>query len=475
MRDPFLILALILGVGAMTIVVWGARRATVAPLLSITWSIHSILWCILPLIIQQFLSEAIENSVGPLSRNQLAVLHSSLLLVLAIGFLAIRRPQVSAVTQFFDRTSPGIGRMFWPMIAALGLLVAVELGLSKVEGASFAEAVAFSVTADSSELAQSGLLSVLLGILLGFAIALISMGRARGVTRNTLVAAWSGLMAFSGFSISRGSRSVVLLPVAVGLIAISTLHGKARRSAITALVIVGCITVVIGAPVAGIMGLARGGSGALSFELVQEAYSVVFGGSTVGRQIEVLAEETNRKFDAVGPGVELLALEPIGSAGLRPFLSAGVSAVPRILYPSKPVPTSRDGTYLGTPYRIAAKAYGDPEVGMVVPVSATAISLWEFGVLGPLVFLLANMVNLVFFNTLLLSGNVFARALGISMLGLPNAEFFVAPPSSVLQNDLRMVLLMSLLALSLLAWDMLVKSGVISRRQPMRSKFRRAA
>ncbi|MEP6765484.1 MAG: hypothetical protein ABJB66_14310, partial [Gemmatimonadaceae bacterium] len=135
-----------------------------------------------------------------------------------------------------------------------------------------------------------------------------------------------------------------------------------------------------------------------------------------------------------------------------------------VLYPTKPVPTSRDGTYFGTPYRIAAKAYGDPERGMVVPVSATAISLWEFGPVGLLVLLVTNVFNLVFFNTLLLSQNVFARALGISMLGLPNAEFFFSPPSSVLQNSLRMMLLMSLLALALLTWNMIAKTRILAAR-----------
>ncbi|MEP6763631.1 MAG: hypothetical protein ABJB66_04925, partial [Gemmatimonadaceae bacterium] len=329
MTDPFLILALILGLGALTLIIWSASRTSVAPLLSITFSIHTILWCLLPLLIQQFLSEAIVNSTGPLSRNQLAVLHSSLLLLLALLFLAIRRPQLEPVTQFFDRMAPGVSKMFWPMTIAFALIIAVELGLSKIEGASFAEAVAFSVTADNSELAQSGLLSVALGLLLGFSIALISIGRNRGVTRGTLLAAWGGLIAFSGFSISRGSRTVVLLPMAVGLVAISTLHGKSRRKAISALLVVGVLCIAIGAPVAGIMGVARGGTGTISIELIQEAYDLVFGGSTLRRQVEVLGEEVNRKFDAIGPGVELLAMEPIGSAGVRPFLSAGVSAIPR--------------------------------------------------------------------------------------------------------------------------------------------------
>ncbi|MEP6778575.1 MAG: hypothetical protein ABJC26_01705 [Gemmatimonadaceae bacterium] len=464
MSDPFLVLALILALGALALVIWGAKKSTVAPLISITFSIHIVLWCVLPLFIQQFLTDPIVNATGPLSRVQLAVLHSSALLAFSLLFLAVRKPQLEPITHFFDRLAPNVGKMFWPMLIALTLIIVVELGVSKVGGASFAESVAFSVTADNNELAQNGLLSVALELLLGFSIALISMGRSRGVTRGTLLGAWGGLIAFSGFSLSRGSRTVVLLPIAVGLVAISTLQGKARRKAARTLSIVGVLCIVIGAPVAGIMGVVRGGTGTISFELIQDGYDLVFGGSTASRRVEVIAEEVNRKFDAIGPGVELLAMEPIGSAGPRPFLSSGLSAIPRVLYPDKPVPTSRDGTYLGTPYRIAAKAYGDPEKGMVVPVSAVAISLWEFGIVGILILLVANVISIALFNTLLLSQNVFARALGISMLGLPNAEFFFTPPSSVLQNSLRLLLLMSLLALALLTWDMIAKTRLVSTR-----------
>ncbi|MEO7998963.1 MAG: hypothetical protein ABI852_16040, partial [Gemmatimonadaceae bacterium] len=242
--------------------------------------------------------------------------------------------------------------------------------------------------------------------------------------------------------------------------------GRARRKATRLLLVFGAVTVVVGAPVAGIMGVARGGSGEISLDLISEAYSVVFGGTTLGEQAQALLSEVNRKFDAVGPGVELLAMEPPGTGGSQPLFSAALSPIPRVLFPSKPVPISRDGTYLGTPYRIAAKAYGEVELGMVVPVSAASISIWEFGFIGPLLLVLANLLNLVLLNSVFMSRNVIARALGITMLGLPNAEFFLASPSMLLQNSLRLVLYLSALAVASLAWDMLARSRNTPTPQP---------
>jgi hypothetical protein len=460
MHQPLLLLGLTLALAAIALVVWDGKRDSVAPVFTVTWVIHLLLWCAIPLVLQQFLTEPVVNADGPWSRDQLVALHSATLLVLVLAHLAFRHPYIGDIKTFFDRHAPAPDRLFWPTAVSLFLLAGVEVALSRVTGTSFADVVAFSVAADAGSQAQSGVLSVLLSFLLGYAIALISVGRSGGISRGTLVLAWLGTMLFSGFSIARGSRAVVLLPMAVGLIALTTLHGRARRRATTLVVVVGILTIVVGAPTAAMMGYARGGYGSISLELVQEAYTVVMGAQSLGDRLQIGAQEVNRKFDAIGPGIELLAMEPPGTGGLAPLLSATVSPIPRMLYPSKPVPTSRDGTYLGSPYRIAAKAYGDPEIGMVVPVSASAIGLWEFGTLGPLILVLSNLIGLLLLNTALVSRNVLLRAIGISFLNLPNAEFFIAPPSTVVQNGLRFLLYVGVLAVMTLSLRMLMKPNV---------------
>ena len=457
MHDPVSLLVLLLSIVSAALVIWAGRRTGVSALLVVAWGTHTILWNVIPLTLQQFIKAPLENSVGPISRMQLSLLHASILLLLVLIHFAFRRPVVEPVVSFFNQFAPAPERLFEACALVLVLMIGVELRLSQVSGSSFNDIVAFTVTADSAQLAQSGLLSTVLGLLVGFSLAVISLGRREGVTRGALYLSWIAIAAYCGFSISRGSRSIVLFPAIAGLIAISALRGRARARATRWVVVFSVLTIVVGAPITAVMGLARGGLTTVSFDLVSDAYNVLFGTTSINQQIQTIVEEANRKYDAIGPGVELLAMEPPGSAGLTPFLSASASPIPRIMYQAKPVPTSRDGTYLGTPYYIAAKAYGDPSVGMIVPVSATAISLWEFGALGPLVMILMNIINLLVLNTVLLSRNVLARAIGISFLAFSNAEFLVGPPSSLLQNDLRLSLFIGMLAVALLAWDALAK------------------
>ena len=453
------LLAILISICAIGVAVWGGRRRAVAPTLSITWVIHILLWNTASLVLQLLLAEPVENSRGPLSRTQLSLMHTALLLVIGVVFLAYRQPSLKPVTNFFDRVAPPIRALLWPTVAALVALVATELGQSSLVGSSFTEIQAFAVTADASSLGQNALLASVMAIVVGYLLALLTLGRDSGVSRNVLILAWAGVLIFCGFSIAHGVRAVVLLPVAAGLITLSTLHGRSRRRATTVLLVAGAITTVVGAPIAAIMGVVRGGQTDVSADLLVDAFNAVAGQSTALEQAQLALTEINRKFDAVGPGIELLAMEPPGTGGLQPLFSASLSPIPRVLFPSKPVPISRDGTYLGTPYRIAAKPYGDPEVGMVMPVSATAITIWEFGSLGPLVFVLANVLNLMLLNTVFLSRNVLARALGISMLGLPNAEFFFASPSMLLQNGMRLALFLTVLAIAALAWKMLAAAN----------------
>jgi|GEM_PF-2171611 len=459
MSDPRLYLPLLFTVAAITLVIWNGRRAVVSPLVTIPWVIHLILWGALPFIIQPFLSRALETSTGPLSRLQLATLHSATMVLLVLALLAIRRPLAPSITRFFDRYAPNARGLCWPALLSLMALVFVELRISAVDGRTFADTVAFAVTADASQLAQSGLLSSVLVLLVGFSFAVISMGRREHVTRATIALAWAGLVVFSAFSISRGSRAGVLVPAAAGLLAISTLRGRARKRAIVVVGALGLITMVIGAPVAALMGVLRGRTAAVDAVALQDAYSTLLAGSSVGAQVELVASEVNRKFDAIAPGVELLAMEPPATAGLTPILSATLSPIPRILFPGKPVPTSRDGTALGIPYRIAAKAYGDPELGQVMPVSASAVALWEFGLLGPLALVLANLMSLVLLNAVLMSNNVYVRAVGISLLGLPNCEFFIGHPSALVQNSLRLCLYLAIMAVICLAYEQVARTA----------------
>jgi len=202
------------------------------------------------------------------------------------------------------------------------------------------------------------------------------------------------------------------------------------------------LTVLVGGPIAGAIGLVRGlGNTALTADVVKQSYQHGMSWRSGRERANLVLIEANRKLDSFQPGIELLRIEPTGTGGFLPIVSAVLSPIPRAVYPSKPVPTSRDGTYLGTPYRIAARAYGDPELGMVVPVTPVAIALWEHGAAGLLLLWVANLIHLLLVNSFLLAPSPIMRALSISVLSLPTAEFFLAPTASIIRDDLRLLFL----------------------------------
>ena len=92
---------------------------------------------------------------------------------------------------------------------------------------------------------------------------------------------------------------------------------------------------------------------------------------------------------------------------------------------------------------------------MIVPVSAPAIAVWEYGGVGLVVFLIINLFSLVLINTVFMSRNVIARSLGVSLLGLPTAELFIGPPSLMVQLALRLILYLAVVAVVMLGWRLL--------------------
>lgn len=450
------VLTLALTAAAGGLFIWGGRRKSVSPVLVLALVVFLLLWIVLPLALQATFAVAEPTSPGPWSRGSLGLLQSALLLAFALVLLAFRRPYLFPVTRFFDDNAPALSRLTWLTAAVVGVLIAVEFRIQQLVGGSFLDSTTFALRASGGDLAQVGVLEVILHLTLGYCVALVSIddagGREGSIEKRARMLAWLGVLIFAAFAISRGMRAVVLLPVIVAIIALGTLHGRARRRALIGIGFAGTITIFVGAPAATILGILRQQSVSASSDLVVNVYSAALQSLSLKDQLQLLATELNRKFDEVGPGVELLALEPPGSGGVAPILSASVSPVPRLLYPKKPVPTSRDGTNLGVPFRIAATAYGDPEGGMVVPVSSTAIALWEFGAVGPLVMLLLNIIWFAVLNTCLLSRNVLFRGVGMSVIGFPTFQGFVLPPSQLVQICLRLVALLVLLFLATLFW-----------------------
>lgn len=113
---------------------------------------------------------------------------------------------------------------------------------------------------------------------------------------------------------------------------------------------------------------------AVDLRVLRDAPATGLGGSTQVTQVELIPSEVTLKFDATGPGVEWLEMEPPAFAGLAPIMSTSVSPIPPILIPGKPVPTSQDGIHPGAPYCVAARTYGGPAIGRVMYLVMMAVA-----------------------------------------------------------------------------------------------------
>jgi hypothetical protein len=151
----------------------------------------------------------------------------------------------------------------------------------------------------------------------------------------------------------------------------------------------------------------------------QESQQVVSDGTSRAEQLWTFFDHIYLKFDSIGPGAMLVEGRGAGSAGVKPWIGAALSVVPRRILASKPVPGSNDGTYRGTPQRIMAADLGyDPDFGNV-GVSPAAISIWQFGLLGLVPLILINALNMRMMNSLLMTRSVFTRMLPLIVLNIP--------------------------------------------------------
>lgn len=151
------------------------------------------------------------------------------------------------------------------------------------------------------------------------------------------------------------------------------------------------------------------------------------------------------KFDSFSTGAILVERMGEGRAGVQPYIGALLAMIPRAVLPSKPIPGSFDGTIRGYPTRVVAVQMGMSEEAGNVNVSPASIAVWQFGYLGLLVMVLANVLHLYLINSLLLAPSVFFKSLAFFLVGLPALMTIYAPPDILLMNLERIVLVFLLM------------------------------
>jgi hypothetical protein len=313
-----------------------------------------------------------------------------------------------------------IGRrgMTWLVLGAVFVSLLIRKMVLGIVGTSYVEANAFSVVSEGTSSAASlGILFFLSTILQAFLICCLLTPYPR---QPKLIAPllWVWLLLMTATEVLVGSRMAVMVPCVILLMWVHQ-----RRISRTALVaIYGGIVffmATVGVLLTIVIAQIRTQNTITVAAASRESQQMVGDDKSRAEQLWTFFDHIYLKFDSIGPGSMLVEGRGAGVAGVRPWIGAVLSVVPRRILPSKPVPGSIDGTYRGTPQRIMAVDLGyDADFGNV-GVSPAAISIWQFGMLGLIPLILINTLNLRLMNSLLMGRTVFTRMLAVMVLNIP--------------------------------------------------------
>jgi hypothetical protein len=149
----------------------------------------------------------------------------------------------------------------------------------------------------------------------------------------------------------------------------------------------------------------------------------------LSEQAWAVFDQINFKFDSISMGGRLIEQFRPGTAGWRPYQGAALGIVPRLILPSKPVPSSSPDESR----RARAAGRGQHRLrggSRHVTVSPAAISVWELRQLGIVIFVVLNVLQLRFINSLLVVPSLPARTLGLFLIGIRCSPVSSRPATS---------------------------------------------
>ena len=133
------------------------------------------------------------------------------------------------------------------------------------------------------------------------------------------------------------------------------------------------------------------------------------------------------KLDSFSTGYLLTANEGVGGGGLLPYVGSALVFLPRNIFPNRPIAGSSDGTIGGHPSRLVPKSINIISDSLNVGVSPVQITLWQWGYIGILIFIIATVFYLKYINWLLNSQDIMIKTLGMFLIGIPTFhEIFLA-------------------------------------------------
>jgi hypothetical protein len=328
------------------------------------------------------------------------------------------------------------------LVISLIFVLLVKTYSIKTVGFTFLERTQYAVSDRNKEDVLGAFLSALSVYVVPFAIACI-FSRIPPLLDNKWIMPFSiAIVAMDvGFSLIFGMRSGILFPIVLivtYLKAYKPKFGWMTKSFIVTLIF---ILLLVSPILSHSLKFIRGMKSYSTNDILVTSPSKLF--STVGEYSLSALDDIYQKFNSFEHGTTLLEIEGTSRAGMSLITSALTSPIPRMLYPEKPVPFSINGEYSGVPYHLVPSLMG-VLAGVVVPIPASTISLWELGYIGLLLMIVFNVVNLLFINFFMKSELLLYRTMGFFMLTMPTYEFLLAPTGWIIKEGLRILALIYL-------------------------------
>lgn len=427
------------------------RNRFISPILANSLVIYILFWNAFPFLYSIFMRDRTDSIISNPTYQKVVFIQLfsvfSILMLLNILAKFRTKPQLLPFPQGKDTNADIV--LVQLVIMLIFLLLGNIYSISTV-GFTFLERVQYVVSDSNKENALGAFFSALNSyILIPFAIACI-FSRIRTLRDNKWIMRLSvAIVAIHiCFMIIFGMRSFIFMPIVLIVIywRVYTLKlGRVAKFTVVTLII---MLLLVAPFLSRSLMTIRAMKSYSVHDILEISPSDLF--STVGEYSPGALDDIYTKFSSFEQGTTLLEIEGTSHVGMSLISSALTSPIPRMLYPTKPVPFSSNGEYSGVPYYLVPSLRGVDLPGNVVPVPPSTIALWELGNMGLFLMIVFNVVNLLFMNYFLKSELLLYRTAGFFMLTIPTFEFLLAPTGWIIKEALRIFGLIFIIKLLLL-------------------------
>lgn len=421
------------------------KKHCFSPILYVGLSLHILLWNVYPIVYLSLSNYDLAFSFITRSEyTELAFVQLATDFIILFAFLLIKKPLFPSIAKMGSNNPNITPKASFVILITWGTLSLILTNWQQSQlGSDYLTRNAYLISNNASDMSGLTSSTMITGLFLSFVIASLFCSWKDGFEKKCIaIVGWTYLLFSSLSAALNGGRIAILLP-AVVMLMISIANPSAWLGRHKLFIGLMFSFMLAFAPLFSIAISSLRQVSSLNIQSILRETKDMSDNISIEKKIELIARDLYIKLDTISYGRVLLNSTGNTPVGMLPLLSSMLSPIPRFLYPQKPVPTSCNGEYSGTPAYIAGQALSD-SLSMNVGANSVAISLWELGLLGVALQIVACIFFLLLSNSLLISNSVVNKTIGIYMIQLPLCPSLLSPASSIVRDSIRALLFIML-------------------------------